>query len=387
MRPAGPHRRGGRGSVRGGSPAPTPTPPTNKPPVADDECWLNESVFLNVYRKLSAHEQNVAAAVGITEAYYGRLERRRKDQTPEHRALRRVCHRFLKALQLHDVISKSAMDGGDEAAAFGVRTSHPRELQEDAREVRGAGGVGVRPDGLGRRRDPRHETAGSNHRRRERGNIVPHVHPHDWRVARDPAYNPTRYRTPEAIVNLPARKLATLLESRRGAREAARCAPRKSHSPRREGTLRRTETRGERRGRGETRQLKRLAPIDEETREEEETKDGEDVVAAGGSFDPSRARGATVIREPDALEAFARHGAPRLNTRSRFTPHARAPRGHGPAASPPEGIAVAFPSNPLATFFIPVVVDGGDAASRDSRRRGFRWETVRAILATPVLER
>ena len=37
----------------------------------------------------------------------------------------------------------------------------------------------------------------------------------------------------------------------------------------------------------------------------------------------------------------------------------------------------------LAAAGFPVVVDGGDAASRDSRRRGFRWETVRAILATP----
>ena len=361
-------------------PAPTPTPPTNKPPVADDECWLNESVFLNVYRKLSAHEQNVAAAVGITEAYYGRLERRRKDQTPEHRALRRVCHRFLKALQLHDVISER--DAEETAAAFGVRFGHLSRLQEDAARYAGQVASVCGPMGWGdvetlvtRLQD--RITAGA------REEIlcltsIPMIGASRARVL----YN-AGYRTPEAIVNLPARKLATLLESRRGARggemRAAKAILRGAK------VLCEEQRRAAREeSEAKLRQLKRLAPIDEETREEEETKDGEDVVAAGGSFDPSRARGATVIREPDALEAFARHW--RAATEYAFALHPgtrAAPRGHGPAASPPEGIAVAFPSNPLATFFIPVVVDGGDAASRDSRRRGFRWETVRAILATP----
>ena len=361
-------------------PAPTPTPPTNKPPVADDECWLNESVFLNVYRKLSAHEQNVAVAVGITEAYYGRLERRRKDQTPEHRALRRVCHRFLKALQLHDVISER--DAEETAAAFGVRFGHLSRLQEDAARYAGQVASVCGPMGWGdvetlvtRLQD--RITAGA------REEIlcltsIPMIGASRARVL----YN-AGYRTPEAIVNLPARKLATLLESRRGARggemRAAKAILRGAK------VLCEEQRRAAREeSEAKLRQLKRLAPIDEETREEEETKDGEDVVAAGGSFDPSRARGATVIREPDALEAFARHW--RAATEYAFALHPgtrAAPRGHGPAASPPEGIAVAFPSNPLATFFIPVVVDGGDAASRDSRRRGFRWETVRAILATP----
>ena len=194
------------------------------------------------------------------------------------------------------------------------------------------------------------------------------------------------YRTPEAIVNLPARKLATLLESRRGARggemRAAKAILRGAK------VLCEEQRRAAREeSEAKLRQLKRLAPIDEETREEEETKDGEDVVAAGSSFDPSRARGATVIREPDALEAFARHW--RAATEYAFALHPgtrAAPRGHGPAASPPEGIAVAFPSNPLATFSSPSSSTAG-TASRDSRRRGFRWEAVRAILATPVLER
>ena len=362
--------------------APTPTPPTNRPPAADDECWLNEAVFLNVYRKLSAHEQNVAAAVGITEAYYGRLERRRKDQTPEHRALRRVCHRFLRALQLHDVISER--DADETAAAFGVRFGDLSRLQEDAARYAGQVASVCGPMGWGdvealvtRLQD--RITAGA------REEIlcltsIPMIGASRARVL----YN-AGYRTPEAIVNLPARKLATLLESRRGARggemRAAKAILRGAK------VLCEEQRRAAREeSEAKLRELKKLAPIDEDDREEEEAKDGEDdVVAACGSFDPTRARGATVIREPDALEAFARHWRAATEYAFALHPGSRAaPRGHGPAASPPEGIAVAFPSNPLATFFIPVVVDGGgDAASRESRRRGFRWETVRAILATP----
>ena len=79
------------------------------------------------------------------------------------------------------------------------------------------------------------------------------------------------YRTPEAIVNLPARKLATLLESRRGARggemRAAKAILRGAK------VLCEEQRRAAREeSEAKLRQLKKLAPIDEDDREDEKPK-------------------------------------------------------------------------------------------------------------------
>ena len=386
-------------------------------PVPDDECWLNVNVFNRVYRGLSENEEIVARTVGITESYAQRLSQNRKDATSGHRRLRRTCHRFLKALMLHDVVSER--DVWETAQAFGVTAGVLSQTQEHAARYAGQIASVCGPMGWG-------DMEGLVTRLQDR--IAAGAHEDILSLTSIPGIGASRARvlynagfgTPEAILQMSLKQLATLLESNVGNGHGQMRA---AHAVMRGAQQLCEEQRRAAREDSEAklREIQALPLIlelgvetfgyaDEEEileltqRQNKRQKTDEgclDVVPRAlvlELFDPNTATGAVVVRLPDALatlEAFWRN-APAYTFVLR--PGTRAViAGSGPVASPPVAIALAFPSNPHATFYAPIVlrsekenVDTGDGDveidvndALVGARRGFPWDTVRTILATP----
>ena len=391
-------------------------------PVVDDECWLNRSIFVKIYGRLTDHERFVAETVGITEAYYGRLVSGSSDRTKEHRASRRICHRFLKALALHDVVCER--DVHETAEAFGMSPGLLAQTQEAAARHAGQVAAVCGPMGFGdvealvtRLQDriaagAKEEILGLT--------SIPGIG-----ASRARALYTAGYRTPEAILAMSAKTLAAILQpgAKGGAGAGRGVAQMILRGARRLCAEQRSAAREA--SEAKLRELQRLAPIakpalgelDEaafgfaDNEEIEPLSQEKDASAspetkrarAAEAFNPASARGAVAVRLPEhleRLEAFWR-AAPSYAFVLRPGTRAVTSLGTGPNASPPVAIALAFASNPEATFYARVVVgpprrdDEGDAdADADDAgpglgpvpgpaRRGFAWETVRSILATP----
>ena len=395
---------------------PGPRPGRGGPPAADDECWLNRAVFVKIYGRLNEHERTVAETVGITEAYYGRLMRGSSDRSREHRASARVCHRFLKALALHDVVCER--DVFETAEAFGMSPGLLAQTQEAAARHAGQVAAVCGPMGFGdvealvtRLQDriaagAKEELLGLT--------SIPGIG-----ASRARALYTAGYRTPEAILAMSAKQLMALLQP--GTKAGVGVGPAVAQMILRGARRLCAEQRSAAREASEAklRELQNLAPVpnpalvaddtalgfqDDETIEASSCADGDARASPERPpppFDPAAARGAVVVRLPEhleRLEAFWR-GAPSYAFVFRPGTRAVAGLGVGPVASPPVAIALAFASNPEATFYAPVVVgaprraadasddDDDDAApgflNSGASRRGLAWETVRSILATP----
>ena len=393
-------------------------PPAGRggPPAVDDECWLNRAVFVKIYGRLNEHERTVAETVGITEAYYGRLMRGSSDRSREHRASARVCHRFLKALALHDVVCER--DVFETAEAFGMSPGLLAQTQEAAARHAGQVAAVCGPMGFGdvealvtRLQDriaagAKEELLGLT--------SIPGIG-----ASRARALYTAGYRTPEAILAMSAKQLMALLQP--GTKAGVGVGPAVAQMILRGARRLCAEQRSAAREASEAklRELQNLAPVpkpalvaddtalgfrDDETIEASSCADGDARASPERPpppFDPAAARGAVVVRLPEhleRLEAFWR-GAPSYAFVFRPGTRAVAGLGVGPVASPPVAIALAFASNPEATFYAPVVVgaprraadasddDDDDAApgflNSGASRRGLAWETVRSILATP----
>jgi DNA polymerase theta len=381
----------------------------------DSACWLKPHIFTRVYQKLSEHEQAVAHAVGVTESYVSRLERSISDKTPEHRRLRRVCHRFLQALMLHDVISE--VDEDKIKKGFGLVGSNVlAHLQDVAARYASQVASVCGPMGWGdmevlvtRLHD--RITAGAQEE------ILCLTSIPMIGAARARALYNAGYRTPEAIARISsAPKLAKVLESCRGSKGGEL---RSAQIILRGAKVLCEEQRRAAREESEAklRELERLPSIDESIDGDGDDDDDAEAAEAAAeaevaALDIRSARGTVVVRDPAALDVLAAHwrGAetyafclqPGNDNNGNILAGAL---GHGPAASPPAGIALAFAYNPRATFYAPIVVtataskeeqeeeerdtsNGGRGGGGDGRRqraggtRGFPWEIVRDILAT-----
>ena len=358
-----------------------PTASASGRPASDDECWLNAKVFLSIYDRLSAHERNVAGAVGITDAYVHRLECGRKDATPEHRAARRVCVRFLKALQLHDVVSER--DPNEIMAAFGVAGGHLAQLQEAASRYAGQVAAVCGPMGWGdvevlvtRLQD--RISAGA------RDEILCLTQIPGIGAARARALYDAGYRTPESLVGVEPQALATLLETRSRGRAKMGEMRAATMIVRGAKALCAEQRRGAREeSEAKLRELKKLAPISPDA-----TDEGNDDGSGDDAFDLASARGTVVVREPRHLEALERRWRAEPEYAFVLQPGTSASRRgaatgiRGQKAAPPSGIALVFPSIPRATFYARVLVAGSNSGA-DVVARGFAWETVRSILAEP----
>ena len=399
---------------------PGPRPGRGGPPAADDECWLNRAVFVKIYGRLNEHERVVAETVGITEAYYGRLVRGASDRAAEHRASARICHRFLKALALHDVVCER--DVFETAEAFGMSPGLLAQTQEAAARHAGQVAAVCGPMGFGdvealvtRLQDriaagAKEELLGLT--------SIPGIG-----ASRARALYAAGYRTPEAVLAMSAKQLMALLQpGAKGGTGAGRAVAQMIlRGARRLCAEQRSAAREA--SEAKLRELQRLAPIAKPALVGDETafgfRDDEEIEPlsdrdkdASGlsperaqrapSFDPASARGAVAVRLPEhleRLEAFWR-AAPSYAFVFRPGTRAVAGLGTGPTAAPPVAIALAFASNPEATFYAPVVVgvgvgvgivaaprwaddDAGPCPGPGPARRGLAWETVRSILATP----
>ena len=372
---------------------PGPRPGRGGPPAADDECWLNRAVFVKIYGRLNEHERVVAETVGITEAYYGRLMRGASDRAAEHRASARICHRFLKALALHDVVCER--DVFETAEAFGMSPGLLAQTQEAAARHAGQVAAVCGPMGFGdvealvtRLQDriaagAKEELLGLT--------SIPGIG-----ASRARALYAAGYRTPEAVLAMSAKQLMALLQpGAKGGTGAGRAVAQMIlRGARRLCAEQRSAAREA--SEAKLRELQRLAPIAKPALVGDETafgfRDDEEIEPlsdrdkdASGlsperaqrapSFDPASARGAVAVRLPEhleRLEAFWR-AAPSYAFVFRPGTRAVAGLGTGPTAAPPVAIALAFASNPEATFYAPVVVGParrGDDADADADDAG-----------------
>ena len=170
---------------------------------------MNRAVFVKIYGRLNEHERVVAETVGITEAYYGRLVRGASDRAAEHRASARICHRFLKALALHDVVCER--DVFETAEAFGMSPGLLAQTQEAAARHAGQVAAVCGPMGFGdvealvtRLQDriaagAKEELLGLT--------SIPGIG-----ASRARALYAAGYRTPEAVLAMSAKQLMALLQ-------------------------------------------------------------------------------------------------------------------------------------------------------------------------------
>ena len=398
------------------------------PPAADDECWLNREVFCKIYGRLNEHERVVANAVGITESYYNRLACGKLDRTGEHRNARRICHRFLRALALHDVVCER--DVGETAEAFGMSPGTLAQTQESAARHAGQVAAVCGPMGWGdvealvtRLQD--RIAAGAKEE------ILSLTSISGIGASRARALYAAGFRTPEDILKMSLRRLAELLEGSatghgKGQMGAARAIMRGAE---RVCLEQRRAAREE--SEAQLRELQKLGPISALAVGEESAfgfRDDEEIECTQNAtvgilgdgprrgidpvvsipkfpeFDPATATGAVAVRHPEALETLEAFWRAAPAYAFVLRPGTRAVAGgRGAVASPPVAIALAFPSNPSATFYAPVVARGGsgggdacplgdaDADWNDdapsSRRRGYTWETVRSILGVSGTEK
>jgi len=338
------------------------------------------------------------------------LRIRKRDTTPEHRAMRRVCHRFLQALMLHDVISER--DERQIAQDFSIRNHNdiPR-LQEAASRHAGQVASVCGPMGWGdmevlvtRLQD--RITAGAQ----EEILCLTSI-PMIGAVRARVLYT-AGYRTPEAILKMSPKKLASVLESCRGSKGGEmRAAKTILQGARRLCEEQRRAVREE--SEAKLRELEQLPDIDEDDEGGATDTDDGDEGAAGVTLDVRAARGTVVVRDPAALAALAEHWRGDDTYAFCLQPASAGGGGLGPASLPPAAIALAFASNPRATFYVPIVMaakvasaplsgslekigDDSGGGSRSVRQgqvvsgggqrrevtRGFPWELVRDILAT-----
>jgi len=359
------------------------------PPKTDTTCRLNPTAFVSVYDNLTEHEHDVATRCGVLDSYARQLKMSKRDKTPEDRASRRVCHRFMKALQLRDLVAER--DVADIARAFSENgkdanvngfASYLAQLQEQA--VRYAGQVAALcgPMGWGdvevllaRLQD--RIAAGA------REEIVSLTQIPMISAGRARALYNAGYRSPEAILRLDQKKLAGVLKQCRGARggemKAAAIILRGARALCAEARrLAREESEAK------LKELEALPAIDadadadaavddDDDAEAEEAMrevDVADLLRSASSFDLERARGCVVVRDAVAVDALhARWSS------SEFYAFVLQPSAKRDA--PPVGIALSFPFNPLAVFYAPIVHGAGGGGAT----RGLPWTRVRDVLS------
>ena len=371
-------------------------------PREPETCSLDEVSFIKIYESLSEHEGRVANAVGIKADYVeGRLRLGRKDVTPEHGIQRRVCLRFLHALALKDLVSE--VDHGAIVASFGLKTSaRLTQLQESAGRYAGQVASVCGPMGWGdmevlvaRLQD--RITAGA----REEILCLTHIPQVGASRART-LYNHGA-RTPEAIAALSREDLVKILRSR-GPFERApgRAADAILRGARQLCEEQRRATREE--SEAKLRELEKLAPIesfdDKENARQPSGADGEVTLTDGEpteevdpSLDVDAARGCVVVRHPRALASLLDRWRRESHYAFVFQPgKGAAEEGHASDASPPDGVALCFASNPRATFFVPVVhgvtvrqqplgnTTTTTCAEKEWTPRGWPWSVVRDVL-------
>lgn len=353
-----------------------------------DTCPLNVMVFTRVYRNLSNHERRVAEVVGVSEQYVDTiLKRNMSDRTLDHLAKRRVCHRFLRALQLFDVIREK--DEDQIVKDFSLGRNDISQLQEEAARYAGQVAAVCGPMGWGdievlitRLQD--RITAGAQEEILCLTSI-PMIGAARARVL----YN-AGYRTPEDIVRLSVKKLAEILEKCRGSKGGEMRAAGIIHQGAK--TLCEEQRRAKREeSEAALRELEKLTELGEDDLAEDvQNGVGSDDSECQGpkpmTLDVSAARGTVVVRRDADLEALIIHWRnaplyafclqPALGSLTAVS-------------SPPVGVALAFQTNPHATFYAQIkltkkteseeVVGGND--SKPGCFSWLCWEEVRDILA------
>ena len=359
---------------------------TKGAPREPETCWLDEQNFIKIYGSLSEHEGRVANAVGIKADYVeGRMRSGRKDVTAEHKLQRRVCLRFLHALALKDLVSE--VDQSTIVTSFGLKSSaRLTQLQESAGRYAGQVAAVCGPMGWGdmevlvaRLQD--RITAGA------REDILCLTSIAQVGTSRARTLYNHGVRTPEAIASLSREDLVKILATR-GPFERApgRAADAILRGARQLCEEQRNATREE--SEAKLRELEKLAPIDdkENVRDEDaegKTTDGETGEGDDPTLDVDAARGCVVVRHPRALTSLEDRWRRERHYAFVFQPGKKAAaRGHGSDASPPDGIALCFASNPRATFYVPIVSAGVHAAEVEERSRGFAWSVVRDVLGS-----
>ena len=359
---------------------------TKGAPREPETCWLDEQNFIKIYGSLSEHEGRVANAVGIKADYVeGRMRSGRKDVTAEHKLQRRVCLRFLHALALKDLVSE--VDQSTIVTSFGLKsTARLTQLQESAGRYAGQVAAVCGPMGWGdmevlvaRLQD--RITAGA------REDILCLTSIAQVGTSRARTLYNHGVRTPEAIASLSREDLVKILATR-GPFERApgRAADAILRGARQLCEEQRNATREE--SEAKLRELEKLAPIDdkENVRDEDaegKTTDGETGEGDDPTLDVDAARGCVVVRHPRALTSLEDRWRRERHYAFVFQPGKKAAaRGHGSDASPPDGIALCFASNPRATFYVPIVSAGVHAAEVEERSRGFAWSVVRDVLGS-----